>query len=218
MFSNTFSTLSTKVKNMSEVDSTSEINNHSRTAENIAYFALHLGHKLIKPQTVVRDHQDFYVACDDLTKTWYMCMRYVMMIDIDFKDHTDTENIIPRLQASEHLFDVYKTGKGYHAFCLSKRFDYTSTDTHRLMLDLGCDYFYVVWISLRGWCVRVNMKRKEMMDRLCSSNTNDLCAPIYSYIGRFGNTTIPIDLEIQSIVRKHIRYSKTYMNYPVAKC
>jgi hypothetical protein len=58
-------------------------------------------------------------------------------------------------------FKIYKTNKGYHAFCISKLFEYRNKDTLEFMLkfkDLGLDMDYIRFCYIRGFCVRLNKK------------------------------------------------------------
>ena len=44
---------------------------------------------MIRPQRLLTDNENFYIACDMMTNTYYICYKELMMIDIDFyKDDT----------------------------------------------------------------------------------------------------------------------------------
>jgi hypothetical protein len=220
MFSATFSSFSQNV-NASKTSNASNlkkvVDKVPRTPEHIAYFAENLGHLIVKPQTVVRDHNDYYVAKDNLSNTWYMCLRHVMMIDIDLKHHDDAVSALQPLRSSNLLFELYKTHNGYHAFCVSQPFDYTDTSAHKIMFDLGCDYFYIVWVSLRGWSVRLNFKSGEFMERLQNKDETWLAEPLYTYLGAIGNTDVLVDAKLDRLVKKHVKYAEKYADYPVAQ-
>ena len=51
---------------------------------------------MLRPQRLIIDSTDFYVACDMLTNTYYICYKYLMMIDVDFYklpvNHGDIDN------------------------------------------------------------------------------------------------------------------------------
>src|SRR5947199_3649942 len=39
---------------------------------------------MIRPQILLIDNENFYIACDMMTNTYYICYKELMMIDIDF--------------------------------------------------------------------------------------------------------------------------------------
>jgi len=48
---------------------------------------------MIKPQRLLTNNLSFYVACDMITNTYYICYKELLMIDIDFyKDNTNKDN------------------------------------------------------------------------------------------------------------------------------
>jgi len=133
---------------------------------------------MLRPQRLIIDTDDFYIACDMLTNTYYICYKYLMMIDIDFyksdiqgKGITSTEDNQQddtlRLfqndvhEHPDHCWTLYRTRGGIHAFLNSKSYAYSSEESCNLMLRLGSDFNYVVYSYLRGWCVRLNRKQKE---------------------------------------------------------
>lgn len=60
-----------------------------------------------------------------------------------------------------YRYRLFRSRGGYHAFVVSHTMDYKSNIAIQLMLEACCDYFYVVFTHLRGWCVRLNRKRDE---------------------------------------------------------
>ena len=214
MFSSTFDILPSKIFQANIKISKDILDKVPRTPDQISYFAKHLGNYIVKPQTIVKDHKDYYVAKDDLTNTWYMCLRQVMMIDIDLKFYDNSECALKELRDSDLLFELYKSHSGYHAFCVSQTFNYDDNNTHKIMFDLGCDYFYIVWASIRGWSVRLNFKKKELLERLKDSS---LTEPLYTYLGLIGNLNAPINMKLKKLIKKHLNYSNRYINYPVIK-
>ena len=104
-----------------------------------------------------------------------------MMIDIDF--YKDSEKIIitdenykekiSKKQAeiidkiedyallNDLRFRIYRTRNGIHAFLINRYANYTNYHDLKIMLDLGCDFFYIAYSRIRGWSVRLNRKEKE---------------------------------------------------------
>ena len=68
--------------------------------------------------------------------------------------------------------------------------DYRDDDALKIMLDLGTDFYYVVFSYLRGWSVRLNKKRRDTTDEL------------YSYIGDIG--TGVADPHLDKLVTLHL--------------
>lgn len=127
-----------------------------------------MAHSMLKPQRLLVDDNDYYVAVDLFTNTYYMCYRDVMMIDIDrYKTNgelpVDTLEDI-KIKLSKHpklFFRIYSSRNGYHIFVINKSMNYKSDESIRLMSELGCDFYYIVYSYLRGWSVRLNKKKGE---------------------------------------------------------
>lgn len=123
-------------------------------------------HSLFKPQRLLEDHNEYYIAVDLLTNTYYICYRRLMMIDIDrYKQDIEKDtldDIIQKLSKYPKLFfRIYQSRNGYHIFVLNKHMDYKSDESIQLMHNLGCDFYYIVYSYLRGWSVRLNKKKGE---------------------------------------------------------
>lgn len=131
---------------------------------------------MLRPQRLLIDQSNFYVACDMITNTYYICYKHLMMIDIDFyKESKDKEpggNSEGRIhqildmfkldaKESRRCWGIYRTKGGIHAFLLSKKMDHHNKESVDLMIKLGSDFNYIIYSYLRGWCVRLNRKKKE---------------------------------------------------------
>lgn len=140
------------------------INNEHPTVS-VKIFATLMAHTILKPQQLLIDNEDYYIAIDMLTNTYYICYRNLMMIDCD--NYKFEGDIIATLVKYPHLyFRIYQSRNGYHVFILNKSFDYKSDESIELMINLHCDFYYTVYTYLRGWCVRLNKKRPEQEDIL----------------------------------------------------
>lgn len=133
-------------------------------------------HSIIKPQRLLFDHEDYYIASDLLTNTYYICYRDLMMIDIDRYKRTDSDTLEEiKMKLGKHpelYFRIFSSRGGYHVFVLNKSMDYKADSSIRLMHELGCDFYYIVYSFLRGWSVRLNKKEGE-------EKTDDL----YQWVG-----------------------------------
>ncbi len=135
--------------------------------------------RIIKPQQLIHDDPDYYVAVDQVTNTYYVCYRTLMMIDVDwYKDDNDKTSIAERQEStiqkikdycadnSQLCFRLYSSQGGLHAFLTSQESHYRDPLAVQMMLDLTTDFYYVVHCYLRGWSVRLNKKRIDTKDEL----------------------------------------------------
>lgn len=116
-----------------------------------------------REQYLIKTTPDYYISRDSKTNTVYMCYKNVLMLDFD----DTTEEQLNVLNMEEKSFKIYSTNKGYHAFCISKKFEYRSKETLEFMLkfkDMGVDVDYIRFCYLRGFCVRLNKKFNQTKD------------------------------------------------------
>lgn len=152
-----------------------------KTLEGVLLAKAKAKHLMAKPQRLLHDHDDFYVAVDIQTNTYYVCYRNLLMVDLDYYkdsekinfDDPDYESrtkkreqeLIDKIDdyalARDLRFKIYRSRNGIHAFLVSKEADYTYNPDLKIMLDLDCDFGYIVYSSIRGWSVRINRKEKE---------------------------------------------------------
>ncbi len=134
--------------------------------------------RIIKPQQLIQDDPDYYIAIDQVTNTYYVCYRTLMMIDVDwYKDDNET-SIDDRQKLTiqkikdycadnpQLCFRLYSSQGGLHAFLTSQESHYRDPLAIQMMLDLTTDFYYVVHCYLRGWSVRLNKKKVDMKDEL----------------------------------------------------
>ena len=175
---------------------------------------------MLRPQRLFIDKEDFYVACDMITNTYYICYKNLMMIDIDFyknKDQ-DKEYIIEQFEKdNNNCWKLYLTRNGIHAFLVSKKINYHSDESLQLMLnfkrqkyttdeknidDTLCDFYYILYSYIRGFCVRLNKKKdEEKME--------------YLFIQYTGNKDL-IDINLDKLVNLHIDYIHLFTNHGIS--
>ena len=161
---------------------------------------------ICKPQKLIENNKDYYVALDKYTNTIYICYKELLMLDIDLWKNDNKINL-EKLNESLELFDVYKSKNGYHIFCISKKYDYNNVNTIQFMIDNNSDFYYNFYTYLRGFCVRLNRKQNEYQELI----SKRLCPFIYKYVGRYGKGILNKDLE--KLVKYHFLLSIKYNNY-----
>jgi hypothetical protein len=145
---------------------------HGKTVEMIKAMAPSLANAIKKPQRLLHDDEDYYVAIDTMTDTYYCCYRQLLMIDIDFyKDLAIVQSIVEHFEGYCKLhpslrFKLYKSRNGIHAFLVSQPSNYKADDILTLQLELQSDFYYIVYSYLRGWSVRLNKKTTDTKDEL----------------------------------------------------
>lgn len=154
-----------------------------------------------RDQDLITDMDDYYIARDVASNTVYMCFRDLMVIDID----TDSKHAsLELLGKSNERFLVYETRRGLHAFCVSKKWGYTDCGSALFALDLGCDYFYAVYASIRGWCVRLNQKLDEFV-----TNADD-GTRMYTFLGAVGGQPGDEDASLVRLAELHAVIAHRY--------
>ena len=196
------------------------INKKGMNYDTILFLLNTLRNAMIRPQRLLTDNNNFYIACDMLTNTYYICYKELMMIDIDFyKDGGNIgdvdsnigdvdSNIESKINKIAEMFvrDVksnpgncwmlYRTRGGIHAFLVSKKMKYSDKSSCEYMIKLKCDFNYVIYSYLRGWCVRLNRKQKDV-------------EIITSFITQIGNPAM-IDKGLLKLTELHIKMIKVF--------
>ena len=170
---------------------------HPKSPELVKILAELLLCRIIKPQRLLLDHPDYYVAVDMYTHTYYICYRQLLMLDIDFYKDGQNRTVDILLQQLETYannkslrFTIYRTRNGLHVFIINKTFDYTSDEAMQIMLEMEVDFNYIIYSYLRGWSVRLNRKQGETSKQL------------YTYIKDVGAAKSCMDL--RKYVKMHI--------------
>ena len=192
-----------------------------KNVKSIKLLSTYVLRTLIKPQHLINDHKDYYVAVDMATRTGYICYKNLLMLDLDFyklsvkfdvkvtkKDRitlltTQLKSKCSRLP--DHLFRIFSTRNGIHAFLVSNPMDRTKDDTIKLQLKMGSDFYYVVYSYLRGWSVRLNRKRAEINEE---SNKSTKITSLYQDLGTIG--TGQNNKHLNDLVDLHIKLTKDF--------
>jgi hypothetical protein len=167
------------------------------TYELVKIFSESLLSSVLKPQRLIEDNDNYYVAVDMFTNTYYICYSNLLMIDIDNKEDKEYKSII-ELLPDNFAYRIYETTRGYHIFIINKKFS-DKEDMINTMIGIGSNFIidieYVTFCYIRGCCVRLNKKENE--ENFC-----------YKQIPF--NNKIEEDAEIVKLVDKHIEYCKLY--------
>jgi hypothetical protein len=166
---------------------------------------------LKKPQQLLENHSDYYLAIDQYTRTVYVCFRELMMIDLDGQKLSETitdinDYLAKKLPEEDCAVEIYQSLHGYHLFLIDRKRNHRDVSGILEMNRLGCDFFYSIYSYQRGYSVRLNRKNYHQdLDR-----SRDL----YQYRGFYGNRTL-IDSDLQGHVKLHFALMKKYQNFLV---
>lgn len=143
------------------------IDKHGFTNEIVAELAPILTESVCKPQMLIEDHEDSYVAVDMRTNTLYMCSRDLLMADVDLKDDETVDDALERAQqfCNERptaLLRVFRTRKGLHIFRVDAACPHTTDTAIKDLICLGGDPYHIIYSKIRGFSVRLNRKENDV--------------------------------------------------------
>lgn len=167
---------------------------------------------MIRPQRLILSDENYYIACDMITNTYYICYKELMMIDIDYPsikntdetdktdktDKIDKTDIIKNFKSDDKCWMLYETRNGIHAFLVSEKCEYKTKESVELMMGLNCDFYYVIYCYLRGYSVRLNKKNGEPEVK-------------YNFMGFFGNKRL-VKRELFDLTNLHIDLLHKFKN------
>jgi hypothetical protein len=135
-----------------------------------------------KEQELIKETNDYYIARDIQTNTYYICYKNLLMIDIDNKTTEFTESeIINHFSKLNFSWMIYKSTGGYHIFCTSQTFEYRNLETINFMIKNHCDFYYSIFSYIRGFCTRLN-KKSDFFQEGMEFSTEQLNTPLYTLI------------------------------------
>jgi len=186
-----------------------DFSSEKQTLDNLLILKPYAAQRMQKEQRPIKDHFAFYLANDVMTNTYYICFKELMMLDIDCHDNREISIQLLKDHCEshpDHLFHLFKTKNGLHAFLMSHKRDYKNLDHISEMISLGSDFFYCLNAHTRGWSIRLNRKIPEYLELMNPSNTDTKL--IYEDLGQIGTgTVIP---ELQKLLAIHDFYVKKY--------
>ena len=98
-------------------------------------------------------------------------------------------DLVTEMKEIKHPFQ-----KGQKA---KKGIDYKEKESIEYMIEFGCDEYYMIFSYIRGWCVRVNRKKKDISNKA-----------LYKYVETIGS-----DLKYKELVDIHLQLIKKFGNY-----
>ena len=132
-----------------------------------------------KPQLLIEEGTNEFVAMDITSKTVYMNLQDILMVDVDNSNSPTpgvyVQDLHEKCKSLGVSAAVFKTTRGYHLFLVDRTRVYHCQGSVKLALELGCDLYYSVYSYIRGWCVRLSPKKSERSDQ-----------PLYTYLGVVG--------------------------------
>lgn len=120
-----------------------------------------------KPQQLIKDEQDYYVAIDMRTNTKYICFEELCVLDFDVSEYKyqTKDEIVSYLDQHPLLQDIpymrVETRNGYHIYLMDKPRPHNSIETIDFLLRFDSDIFYKFYCYLRGYSIRLNKKQQN---------------------------------------------------------
>ena len=103
-------------------------------------------------------------------------------------------------------YRIFKSRGGYHIFIISHKMDRHNKIAMQLMIEAECDFFYIIYSYIRGWCVRLNKKQTENKDN-----------QLYTYYGDVIKGKF-VMYDDNSLATNRIEELETYINIHMNLC
>ncbi len=148
-----------------------------------------------KPQRCLYNYKNYYVGVDMNTNMYYMCIKGLLMIDIDTRTKSLNDIKEMCLQHSEDSFFIYKSMNGYHVYVTNRMFDNVSQESIEYIISFGADVNYIICYYVRGSSIRLNKKSDRESDNL------------YTFLDSVGNQNSP---DIIDLIKKQDTYIQEF--------
>lgn len=153
---------------------------------------------LNKPQRLLKDNSNYYIAIDLLTNIKYICFKNFCILDFDINKNnfTNKNDILKYLDNNKLLNNlVYyrvETERGYHIYLLDKPRLYSDIDTFYFLNNFKSDIYYKFYCYIRGFSIRLSFKDNDNY--------------IYKSIKLINKNKIKPSIELLNLFNKHIEY------------
>jgi len=123
-----------------------------------------------KPQQLIKDEEDYYVAVDMRTNTKYICFKDLCVLDFDISEYQfkSKDEILTYLEQNDQLQEIpymcVETRNGYHIYLMDIPREHNSIETIDFLLQFKSDIFYKFYCYLRGFSIRFNKKEANEED------------------------------------------------------
>lgn len=148
--------------------------------ELVEYILNSLKHKIRKPQQLLFDDDEYYVAIDCSTHTKYICYKSLCILDFDVgKSGFETKQDIYKYIKQHEILNTIpyfltETQNGIHIYLLDKPRDYNDPETLWFITQFRCDFYYSLYCYLRGFSIRLSLKDNETYPIIKYSKFNSL--------------------------------------------
>jgi len=167
-------TVETEVDNKLKVEKFLEhfLKKHKINYDSIIMLSNGLQNYINKPQRILEDNPNNYVAIDMHTNIYYICFKDLIMIDIDIENNNNNsffkrikkDFLVNKFKKYDDVFYLDETLNGFHIFILNKRIDHKKEEVINYMIDFECDIKYIICCYLRGFSIRLN--KKNIFDKM----------------------------------------------------
>lgn len=129
--------------------------------------SIYLKYYLKKPQQLIEDNDEYYIALDMVTNTKYICFKSFCVIDFDvnknnFENKDDIINYINQLDILKNIcYYIVETFNGYHLYLLDEERQYDDFQSFKFIMKFNSDIYYKFYCYLRGYSIRLNLKNNH---------------------------------------------------------
>ncbi len=119
---------------------------------------------LSKPQRLLQDNSEYYIAIDMLTNIKYICFKNFCILDFDInKNNFETKNDILKYIDNNNLLNrvpyyIVESERGYHIYLIDKERTYNNMESFYFINQFSSDKIYKFYCYLRGYSIRLSLK------------------------------------------------------------
>lgn len=163
---------------------------------------------LNKPQRLIQDNKDYYIAIDMLTNIKYICFKDLCVLDFDINknNYKCKDDILKYINNNSVLNNItyyrIETERGYHIYLIDKPRNYSQIETFYFINQFDCDDYYKFYCYLRGFSIRLSFKSNDTYIykniKLINNNKN---------LTEFNNTKFDKDsLRLRNLFFYHLQF------------
>lgn len=182
-------------KNNNQYDIQEINNNNNKLIEIISNYLITY---LNKPQRLLKDNSDYYIAIDMITNTKYICFKDFCILDFDINKNnfSSKEEILNYIDNNDILNKLIyyrvETERGYHIYLLDKPREYSDLNTFYFLNNFDSDVYYKFYCYLRGFSIRLSFKDSDNY--------------IYKCIKLVNKCNLKPNIKLKNLFHIHLRY------------
>ena len=140
---------------------------HASNKIYIDILCMYLKCYLNKPQRLIEDNIDYYIAIDMLTSTKYICFKNFCILDFDINKNnfTNKNDILEYINKKDFFNNVpyylVESERGYHLYLLDKERLHNRIETFYFIYNFNSDKLYKFYCYLRGYSIRLSLKPED---------------------------------------------------------